>query len=80
MDHYITGTTIKTLREQKKLTQAELGELLGVSPKIISKALGISFLVFAGGDKLQRGRFRRSPSENAGPRLPLLLLQQTRIV
>ncbi len=37
MDHYITSTTIKTLREQRKMTQAELADILGVSPKTISK-------------------------------------------
>ena len=37
MDRYITGTTIKELREQKKLTQLQLAELLGVSDKSVSK-------------------------------------------
>lgn len=37
MNHYITGTTIKKLREKKKITQAELGSILGVSDKTISK-------------------------------------------
>ncbi len=37
MNHYITGTTIKTLREQKHLTQAELANQIGVSDKTISK-------------------------------------------
>lgn len=37
MNHYITGTTIKSLREARKLTQAELGEVIGVSDKTISK-------------------------------------------
>lgn len=37
MNHYITGTTIKTLREKKGLTQAELAALLGVSDKAVSK-------------------------------------------
>lgn len=37
MDHYITGTTVKKLREQKKMTQMELAEKLGVSDKTISK-------------------------------------------
>lgn len=37
MDHYITGTTIKQLREKRGLTQLELAELLGVSDKTISK-------------------------------------------
>ena len=37
MNSYITGTTIKALREKKGLTQTELAELLGVSSKAISK-------------------------------------------
>ena len=37
MDHYLTGTTIKQLRENRGLTQAELGERIGVSSKTISK-------------------------------------------
>lgn len=37
MNHYITGNTIKELREKKQLTQQELAELLGVSNKTISK-------------------------------------------
>ena len=37
MDAYITGTTIRTLREKKGLTQAELAEQLGVSSKAVSK-------------------------------------------
>ncbi len=37
MDTYITGLTIKTLREKKGLTQAELADKLGVSSKAISK-------------------------------------------
>ncbi len=37
MDSYITGTTIKTIREAKKLTQAELADQLGVTPKAVSK-------------------------------------------
>lgn len=37
MDLYVTGTTIKYLRELKKLTQTELAEKIGVSSKTISK-------------------------------------------
>ena len=37
MDTYITGITIKNLREQKGLTQAELAQRLGVSSKAVSK-------------------------------------------
>jgi len=37
MDHYVTGTTIKQLRESKKMTQAELAEKIDVSPKTVSK-------------------------------------------
>ena len=37
MDKYITGLTIKKLREKNKLTQSELGRKLLVSDKTISK-------------------------------------------
>ena len=37
MDTYVTGNTIKQLREGRNLTQAELAELIGVSSKTISK-------------------------------------------
>ena len=37
MNTYVTGTTIKHLREERHLTQAELGEKIGVSSKTISK-------------------------------------------
>ena len=37
MDNYVTGATIKRLREQKGLTQAALAELIDVSPKTVSK-------------------------------------------
>lgn len=37
MNHYITGTTIKRLREAAGMTQAELAEKLCVSDKAISK-------------------------------------------
>ena len=37
MDSYITGITIKTLREKKGLTQSELADILGVSSKTVSK-------------------------------------------
>jgi len=37
MDTYVTGTTIKQLRERRGLTQAELAEQLGVSSKTVSK-------------------------------------------
>lgn len=37
MNHYINGNTIRTLREQRKLTQAQLADILGVSHKTISK-------------------------------------------
>lgn len=37
MNTYITGATIKRLREGKKLTQAELAEKIGVSDKAVSK-------------------------------------------
>lgn len=37
MNTYVTGTTIRELREKRKLTQAELAEKIGVSSKTISK-------------------------------------------
>ena len=37
MNNYVTGSTIKQLRESRKLTQAELAEKIGVSSKTISK-------------------------------------------
>lgn len=37
MDTYITGATIKLLRERKGFTQAELADRIGVSSKAISK-------------------------------------------
>ena len=37
MNTYVTGTTIKQLREERKMTQAELAEIIGVSSKTISK-------------------------------------------
>ena len=37
MDNYITGATIKRLREEKGLTQTELAEQIGVSSKAVSK-------------------------------------------
>ena len=37
MDHYVTGGTIKRLREGMRMTQAQLAEQLNVSDKTISK-------------------------------------------
>ena len=37
MNQYITGTTIRNLREQKKMTQLQLAEILGLSEKTVSK-------------------------------------------
>ena len=37
MNTYVTGATIKQLRESRKLTQAELAQRLGVSSKTVSK-------------------------------------------
>jgi len=37
MDSYITGTTIKDLRERKALTQAQLADMLCISSKAVSK-------------------------------------------
>lgn len=37
MNTYVTGTTVKQLREHRHLTQAELGDRIGVSSKTIFK-------------------------------------------
>ncbi len=37
MNQYITGNTIRELREQRKMTQSRLAEILGVSDKTVSK-------------------------------------------
>ena len=37
MNHYVTGNTIRQLREARKLTQSALAEQLGVSSKTVSK-------------------------------------------
>jgi len=37
MNSYVTGLTIKTLREGRNMTQAELAERIGVSSKTVSK-------------------------------------------
>ena len=37
MNSYVTGNTIKQLREKRDLTQAELAEKIGVSSKTVSK-------------------------------------------
>ena len=37
MNQYVTGTTIKELREKNKITQVQLAENLGVSAKTVSK-------------------------------------------
>lgn len=37
MDTYITGSTIKALREKKGITQVQLADILGVSSKAVSK-------------------------------------------
>lgn len=37
MNHYVTGSTIRELRETKKLTQKQLAETLCVSDKTVSK-------------------------------------------
>ena len=37
MNTYVTGSTIKQLRESRGLTQAELAQMIGVSSKTISK-------------------------------------------
>ena len=37
MDTYVTGATIKNIREKKGITQAQLAEILGISSKAVSK-------------------------------------------
>ena len=37
MNTYVTGTTIKQLREARKMTQSELAAVIGVSSKTVSK-------------------------------------------
>ena len=37
MDHYVTGATIRVLREKQRMTQAELAEKICVSDKAVSK-------------------------------------------
>lgn len=37
MNTYVTGATIKALRERRNLTQSQLAQLLGVSDKTVSK-------------------------------------------
>ena len=37
MNTYVTGNTIKLLREAEHMTQAELGDNIGVSSKTVSK-------------------------------------------
>jgi len=37
MNTYVTGSTIKQLREKRQLTQAQLGQIIGVSSKTVSK-------------------------------------------
>ena len=37
MNTYVAGTTIRNLREDRRMTQAELAEKLGVSSKTVSK-------------------------------------------
>lgn len=37
MDTYITGVTIKLLREKKGITQTQLADIIGISSKAVSK-------------------------------------------
>ncbi len=37
MNNYVTASTIKTLREKKKMTQEQLANILSVSDKTVSK-------------------------------------------
>ena len=44
MNHYITGNTIRVLREKKQITQKELAQILGVSDKTAKGYPDISLL------------------------------------
>ena len=46
MDNYITGATIRRLREEQGITQAELAQRIGVGSKVVSKKHPISGGVF----------------------------------
>ena len=35
MDQYVTGSVIRRLREERRMTQSRLAELLGVSDKTV---------------------------------------------
>lgn len=37
MNQYVTGAMIKRLREEKKMTQTQLADKIGVSAKAVSK-------------------------------------------
>lgn len=37
MNHYVTGATIRRLREQKGITQSQLADVIGVTAKAVSK-------------------------------------------
>ena len=52
MNTYVTGNTIRHLREKRNMTQAELAEKIGVSSKTISKweTLGISVIELMNGE------------------------------
>ena len=39
MNTYVTGATIKHLREMRNMTQTELAERLGITPSALSKRL-----------------------------------------
>lgn len=44
MNQYVTGTTIKELREKNKITQVQLAEKLGVSDKTWCDPKKLDFL------------------------------------
>ena len=39
MDNYVTGTTIKRLRENRGMTQAELADQIGVGERTVRRSL-----------------------------------------
>ena len=65
MDTYITGATIKMLRERQNMTQSDLAERIGVSNKAVSKwetgkglpdlSLGVSVIELMNGRHIANG-------------------------
>ena len=83
MNNYVTGAAIRTLREKKHLTQAQLAERISVSDKTVSKwETGRGLLhgrPLRACALLPRGK-RRSAFFPPRPRHSLLVLQPPRTV